>query len=105
MKNYIDETCPRCSGFVWHRQEACNCNGCANVDSETPGLLEAIGKRIRACRESRRLSLDELAERIGMSKTGLWQIEAGKSEPMARTVMKLSLFFGVTTDYLLFLGK
>lgn len=97
----ITETCPRCRGWVWHRTEPCNCrmNGVPSPDH--PDYLKALGKRLRACREEAGLSLDKLAERAGMSKTGLWEIEQGHNEPMARTVYKLAIALAVTTDFLL----
>jgi transcriptional regulator with XRE-family HTH domain len=47
------------------------------------------------------MSLDELANRSGMSKTGLWQIEKGKSEPGAQTIVAIARALDLTSDYLL----
>ncbi len=60
-----------------------------------------LGQRVRACRKSSGLSLDELARRTGLSKTGLWEIEKGENEPMARTLVVLAKALGVKVDYLL----
>jgi DNA-binding XRE family transcriptional regulator len=99
----IDETCPRCRGWVWHRRELCNCKPAILewLPSDEENYPALIGKRLRATREAAGLSMDELAEKVGMSKTGLWQIEVGRSEPMARTIVSLAIILGVTTDFLL----
>ena len=98
----VEETCPRCHGWVWHRSEPCNCKPAVVSEfNYTQGLLDLIGRRVRALREAKRLSLDELAERACMSKTGLWEIEQGKNEPRAFTVIALAEALETTTDYLL----
>lgn len=99
----VAETCHRCHGWIWHRRWPCECKTVGRPQTSTPDWLRAIGQRLRACRCSRKLTLDELADRCGMSKTGLWEIEAGKHEPMARTLVALSAALEVTTDYLLLL--
>ena len=99
---HIDETCERCGGWVWHRKEPCNCKPLVvSVPSDEPRYLELLGNRIRTLRESRNWSMEMFAAKVGMSKTGLWQIEKGRSEPMARTIAALATALGVTTDYLL----
>ncbi len=100
MKTRIEETCPRCGGWVWHRDTPCNCKAPAATVPE-PQFLELLGKRIRTLREARGWSMDKLAAKIPMSKTGLWQIEKGRSEPMAKTIVALASVLGVTTDHLL----
>lgn len=39
---------------------------------------QAIGERLRASRESRSLSQDDLAAKTGMTKAAIYEIEAGK---------------------------
>lgn len=48
---------------------------------------------ITRLRHELRISLDDVADAIGISKTTLWQIEHG-TDPMLTTAMKLSVFFG-----------
>lgn len=99
---HIDETCPRCQGWVWHRDRECNCKPVViHCPSDEPYYLELLGKRLRSTREAQCMSMDKLAAKAGMSKTGLWQIEKGESEPMARTLVSLATVLGVTVDYLL----
>lgn len=49
--------------------------------------------RVLQERESLRLSLRDVAQAIGLSQTGLWDIEHG-TEVMLTTARKLSEFFG-----------
>lgn len=63
-------------------------------------FLAGIGRRLRAAREDRRLSLDDLASLTDQSKTGLWQIEKGRTEPGAGTLARLSKALGVSIDWL-----
>ena len=102
MSKTIDETCERCGGWVWHRAEPCNCKKTVVPSPlDEPRYLELVGKRLRTLREARGWSMDMLASKVGMSKTGLWQIEKGVSEPMAKTIVSLATALEVTTDYLL----
>jgi transcriptional regulator with XRE-family HTH domain len=59
-----------------------------------------FGQRLRDLREARCWSLDEVAAKVEMSKTGLWQLEMGRSEPMLRTAYRLALLYGVTLEHL-----
>ena len=98
----VQETCPRCHGWVWHRSEPCNCKPRrvpANLGG--PPYRIALGARLKAKREAKGMSLDELAKATGLSKAGLWQIEVGRSEPRASTIIALAIALDVSTDFLL----
>ena len=60
-----------------------------------------IGKKIKSMREERELTHSALAEAIGCSSglISLW--EHGLRIPSAESLVSLSTFFKVTTDYLL----
>lgn len=49
--------------------------------------------RITAMRHELRISLDDVAKAVKISKTALWQIEHG-TDPMLTTATKLATFFG-----------
>lgn len=49
-----------------------------------------IGKRLKAARQNRNLTLDELAEATGVSKPMLGQIERGQSSPTVNTLWKIA---------------
>ncbi len=58
-------------------------------------------KRIRDLREDSDLTQTEIAEYLGTSQTIYARYERGANEIPVRHVIKLSKFYGVTTDYLL----
>ena len=55
-----------------------------------------IGRRMRALRDARALSLDALAERSGVGRSTISLIERGQSSPTATVLDKLSAALGVT---------
>jgi transcriptional regulator with XRE-family HTH domain len=54
-----------------------------------------VGERLRALRTKRRLSLDDLARRSGVSKSMLSQIESNKANPTVGLVWKIARALGV----------
>ena len=50
---------------------------------------EEIGERIAEFRRKRRLSLEELAEKLGVSRQAVWYWESGRRLPRATTLAKL----------------
>ena len=52
--------------------------------------VEAVATNLRAERERRGLSLEQLAEMTGVSKSMLRQIETGKSSPTIATIWKIA---------------
>jgi transcriptional regulator with XRE-family HTH domain len=52
-------------------------------------LREELGRHVRALRLDQDLTLTALAEKIGISPSGLSQIERGKSEPSLGTLWRL----------------
>ena len=62
--------------------------------------MTPTSRRIRKAREMAGLSLDELAHRIGMSKTGYWQIEQGCGEPQFSSVVKIAKALDVSLDWI-----
>ena len=63
--------------------------------------MEKYLKRIRDLREDNDLTQTEIAEYLGTSQTMYARYERGANEIPVRHVIKLSNFYGVTTDYLL----
>jgi rhodanese-related sulfurtransferase/transcriptional regulator with XRE-family HTH domain len=60
-----------------------------------PGLDAAVGVNMRALREQKGLSLDQLARMTGMSRTLLGQIELGKTPASVSTVWRIAQAFDV----------
>jgi transcriptional regulator with XRE-family HTH domain len=61
-----------------------------------------IGENIKKYREIRGLTLPDLAERAGVSKAFLWEIESGKSKrPGAEVLFRIADALGVTIAHLM----
>jgi transcriptional regulator with XRE-family HTH domain len=59
-------------------------------------VIEAISRRIQAKRRERRLSLDQLSTRSGVSKGMLVQIERGATNPSIGTLCKVAAALGAS---------
>lgn len=68
-------------------------------------LVEQIATRIRAERERRRWTLDQLAEASGVSRAMINRIERGQSSPTAAVLGKLSAAFQLSVSQLLALAE
>jgi transcriptional regulator with XRE-family HTH domain len=63
--------------------------------------MPSIGDRIREIREARTLTQDQLADRSGVSKGFLSDIENSKRNPSSEYVLKIANALGASIDYLL----
>jgi len=64
--------------------------------------MRRFGEKLRVLRTGRQITLKELASALGLTAHGyISEIESGKKKPTAEFVLKVALFFGVTTDQLL----
>lgn len=61
----------------------------------------SLGSRVRALRRQRRLTLDELAARSGVSRAMLSKIERGENNPTLVVAVKVALGLSVTTSELI----
>ena len=61
-----------------------------------------MGERLRAARSARRLSLRELAGRLGVSASLISQIETGRANPSVSTLYAIATELDVSLDELLF---
>lgn len=52
--------------------------------------LKALGIRIKAARESRGLSIRDLAELAGINKSQIVRIESGQSDPHYTTLLRIA---------------
>ncbi len=65
-------------------------------------MAKRFAEKIREERERLELSLEELANRIGSTKSYVWQMEnRDLSRPSADKIFKLAEVFGVSPEYLL----
>lgn len=60
-----------------------------------------IGKRIKKLRKEKRVTLKQLGEVLNLGESTISMYENGKRSPDYDTLIKLSEFFNVSTDYLL----
>ena len=60
-----------------------------------------LGEKIAEQRKKLGLSQEEMAKKIGVSRSALSLYEIDRREPDLETVKKIASLFGVTTDYLL----
>jgi transcriptional regulator with XRE-family HTH domain len=66
------------------------------------GMSEKIGSRIRALRLEKKLTLDQLAEKAGLSKSYLWELEnKDPPRPSAEKLGGIAKALEVTVDYLM----
>lgn len=63
--------------------------------------MNNIADRIQHLRKSKGISQEELADNIGVSRQAVSKWESEQSTPDLEKIIKMSDFFGVTTDYIL----
>lgn len=65
--------------------------------------MNNIGKRIKLLRKEEGISLQELSDFSGITKSYLWEIERREnSNPTIRVIVELCNYFCVSADYLIF---
>lgn len=66
---------------------------------------DTLGSRLRKMREYMRLSQEQVAQRIGLSKNAIYSYESGIREPSNNTLRRMAALYLTTTDYLLGLER
>jgi transcriptional regulator with XRE-family HTH domain len=66
-----------------------------------PALLTSIAESLRAARDQSGYTLDQLAERAGLSKAYLSRLESADRQPSVATLLTLSRVLGVPINVLL----
>jgi transcriptional regulator with XRE-family HTH domain len=62
-------------------------------------LLADLGERIKLARLRRKLSTEQVAERAGISRSTLWQIEKGSATPSMGTYLMVLFTLGLEKDF------
>jgi transcriptional regulator with XRE-family HTH domain len=63
---------------------------------------QRFGEKLRTLRKMHNLTREQLAEAFGYkSENHITLLETGKRNPTAQLIVKVSLYFGVSTDVLL----
>lgn len=64
-------------------------------------VAKMISRRCIKLREQRDFSLQEVADRAGLSKSHVWELERGRARnPTVDTAVRLARAFGVSLDYM-----
>lgn len=71
-------------------------NALSHSEIEEAAIAAAMGQRIAALRKNRELTFDALAQRAGVSKGTLVQIEQGRANPSISTLCRLAATLGVS---------
>ena len=58
-------------------------------------------ERIRQLRESRGMSMQQLADKLGLAKSSVAKWELGMTQPTVGNLLAMSRFFNCSTDYIL----
>mgnify|MGYP004507005497 CR=1 FL=1 len=56
---------------------------------------------LKKCRERKNFTVEEVSERIGISKTAIYNIESGANNPSIDNLIRLAELYNVSIDYLL----
>jgi transcriptional regulator with XRE-family HTH domain len=65
------------------------------------GGANLLGKRLRELRVEKRLTLQQLADELDITKTSLVKYERGEREPNIATLIKIANYFDCSIDWLL----
>ncbi|MBP1917220.1 transcriptional regulator with XRE-family HTH domain [Lederbergia galactosidilyticus] len=63
--------------------------------------MDMFSKRLKLLRTNKKLTQQNMANFLGITRQGYAKYETGQSEPDNETIKKLADFFDVSTDYLL----
>lgn len=63
-------------------------------------MKESFGNRLKELRLEKGIGQIQLAKEIGVGKSIISQWELNRCEPTLSNLIKLSLYFGVSIDYL-----
>ena len=64
-------------------------------------MVESLGSRLKALRQSNRLRQDQVASLVGVSKNAMCSYESDVRQPSYETLIRLATIYRVSTDYLL----
>lgn len=65
------------------------------------GTEESVGAKLRRLRKARNMTMDELADQVGVSRPTIWSWESDKSIPRASRIRALAQSFNVSENELI----
>ena len=69
-----------------------------NLLPKIQAILDGVGENIRLARRRRKLTAQQVAERAGITRTTLWQVEKGNAGVSMATYAQLLLVLGLEND-------
>jgi len=63
--------------------------------------MNKFGEKLAILRERHRLSLKQLADKLGVGKSFVWNMEQGKKIPNAAMILKIAKVFNITPNQLM----
>ena len=71
------------------------------IRAKLEGVRMSLSTKLRELRASKKVSLQAVADAIGVSKPHVWELEKGKTRnPSLELLKKLAKYYGVTIDFL-----
>jgi len=64
------------------------------------GSEDTVGKRIRDCRESQKISQAQLAKQLGLTSAAIWNWETQGRVPRPKTLSKVAEILYISEEYL-----
>ena len=64
-------------------------------------MESTVNERVKLLRSSLKLTQQEFATRIGLSKVGVWKLEQGETKPRMSTLVGIANEFGIEKDWLI----
>lgn len=62
----------------------------------------SLSERLKELRENKKVSLQTVADSVGVTKPHIWELEKGTSKnPSMSLIVSLCVYYNVTVDYLL----
>lgn len=94
----------QCNHFVvkwYYVVSALECNICLLKKRKGSELLVSltIGNKLKTLRKGRKLTQQELSEKIGLSRATISNYEVGRRSPHLSELRRFAEFFGVGLDY------
>ena len=68
-------------------------------------MIEGLSMRLKNARKEKRMSQQEVADYLGISRENISQYEAQGVTPTVETLMKLAALYNVSADHLLGIEK
>ena len=66
----------------------------------------SLAAKLRELRADKKVSLQVVADAVGVTKPHIWELEKGKSKnPSLELLKQLATYYGVTLDYLANMGE